>query len=197
MKKLKIRKIRIRPATIEDLDERLLLINLLFTQVLTLIVAFIITLFQKNQLWTLFPVKSVPTILLWGFGFGIAVLIADLIISRFVPPDVADDGGINNMLFRNRPLWQIAALSLFVAFCEEMLFRGAIQQAIGAYWTSVLFAAIHVRYLQSWVMTGLVFSISYGFGWIYNYTGTLWTPVIAHFLIDFVMGCIIRYRKDE
>jgi membrane protease YdiL (CAAX protease family) len=88
-------------------------------------------------------------------------------------------------------------MSFGVAFCEELLFRGAIQHAWGAYWTSVLFAAIHIRYLRHWLMTGLVFCISYGLGWVYVRTGTLWTPVIAHFLVDFVMGCIIRYRKES
>lgn len=101
------------------------------------------------------------------------------------------------MIFGNRALWHIALLSLIVSICEEVLFRGAIQAAWGPYWTSILFAAIHIRYLQHWLMTGLVFSISYGLGWIYIQTGTLWTPIFAHFLIDFVMGCILRYRREE
>jgi CAAX amino terminal protease family. len=43
----------------------------------------------------------------------------------------------------------------------------------------------------------MVFSISYGLGWIMEYTGTLWTPILAHFLVDFIMGCIIRFRREE
>ena len=197
MKKWNLRKIKLRTVSIDELDERLLLINLLITQALTFLIGFIVTLFQKNYIWHLFPLNRPLEVIFWGVGLAAAVLIADLLLSRFVPPDVSDDGGINNMLFRSRPLWQIAAISLLVAICEETLFRGAIQHAIGPYWTSILFAAIHVRYLQSWVMTGLVFSISYGFGWVYLQTGTLWTPIAAHFIIDFVMGCIIRYRKED
>jgi len=49
--------------------------------------------------------------------------------------------------------------------------------------------------LQHWLMTGLVFGISYGLGWIYIQTGSLWTPIAAHFIIDFVMGCLLRYRR--
>jgi membrane protease YdiL (CAAX protease family) len=127
----------------------------------------------------------------------VVVLGIDLLISRWVPKEVTDDGGINQMLFGNRPVWQIAALSLVVAVCEEVLFRGAIQYAWGPYWTSILFAAIHIRYLQHWLMTGMVFGISYGLGWIYEQTGSLWTPIAAHFVIDFAMGCILRFSKEE
>jgi hypothetical protein len=127
----------------------------------------------------------------------VIVLLFDVLVSRWVPEEVTDDGGVNEKMFRRRPLWHIVLLSLIVALCEETLFRGAVQHAWGAYWTSILFAAIHFRYLRHWLMTGLVFGISYGLGWIYNYTGTLWTPVLAHFAIDFVMGCIIRYGKED
>ncbi|MCL6460076.1 MAG: CPBP family intramembrane metalloprotease, partial [Gorillibacterium sp.] len=155
-----------------------------------------IKIFQKNEIWRQFQAK-IPEMFYWGAGLAAVVLISDVLVSRFVPEDVSDDGGINDMMFGNRPLWHIILICLVVAFCEEILFRGAIQHAFGAYWTSILFAAIHVRYLQHWLMTGLVFLISYGLGFIYVHTGTLWAPVFAHFLIDLVMGCIIRYRDKE
>lgn len=132
-----------------------------------------------------------------GVAFAVVVLIVDVLISNWVPPEVTDDGGINELIFKNRPLWHIIVLSFVVAFCEEWLFRGAIQASWGPYWTSILFAAIHIRYLQHWLMTGLVFGISYGLGWIYIQTGSLWTPIIAHFMIDLIMGCIIRYRREK
>ena len=196
MKKWDFSKIRLKKITIEDLDDRLLLINLYVTQLLTLVLGLIITLFQKNAFWKQFPAK-IPEMFYWGAGLAALVLITDVLVSRFVPEDVSDDGGIIDMMFANRPLWHIALICLVVAFCEEILFRGAVQHAFGPYWTSIIFAAIHVRYLQHWLMTGLVFLISYGLGLIYVYTGTLWAPVFAHFLIDFVMGCIIRYREKE
>jgi hypothetical protein len=124
-------------------------------------------------------------------------VLVDLVISRWVPEEVTDDGGINEKLFATRPLWHIALISFFVSISEELLFRGAIQHAWGNYWTSILFAAIHIRYLQHWLMTGLVFCISYGLGWIYMRTGTLWTPIAAHFVIDFIMGCVMRYRREK
>ncbi|MBU7315920.1 CPBP family intramembrane glutamic endopeptidase [Paenibacillus oleatilyticus] len=197
MKKFDFKRIKLRKINPDEIDERFLLVNLYVTQLLVFLAAVVLMLFQKPDLRTMFSPGSGYTILLWGAGFAVAVLLVDLLVSRWVPPEVTDDGGINEMLFKNRPLWHIALISLIVAFCEELLFRGTIQAWWGPYWTSILFAAIHVRYLQHWLMTGLVFSISYGLGWIYIRTGSLLTPIIAHFLIDFVMGCILRYRREE
>jgi membrane protease YdiL (CAAX protease family) len=197
MKKFNFKQFKLQKLDISEVDERYLLINLYLTQLLVFVLGSIIMLFQRPSLAHLLSFNSGWYILLWGVTFAVAVLIVDLLVSQWVPPEVTDDGGINEKLFKNRPLWHIAILSLVVAICEEWLFRGAIQASWGPYWTSILFAAIHIRYLQHWLMTGLVFSISYGLGWIYIQTGTLWTPIAAHFIIDFIMGCIIRYRRED
>lgn len=197
MRKLKIRDALRRTLEIDVDNDRLLLLNLYVTQGLTLALALVILLVQRQHPAGLFHITNLATVAAWGIGFGAAVLLADLLVSRWVPEEAADDGGINQMLFGNRAVWHIALISAVAAICEELLFRGAIQHAWGPYWTSILFAAIHVRYLRHWVPTGLVFGISYGLGWIYQATGTLWCPVLAHFVIDLVMGLILRFRKGE
>ncbi|GBG12065.1 CPBP family intramembrane metalloprotease [Paenibacillus sp. MY03] len=196
-KKFDIRKIKIRKVKVDEIDDRMLLINLYATQVLTLIIGIIWLLFQhQNLLAVMAPPRSLDAVW-WGLGLAAAVVAIDLLISRWVPEDASDDGGVNDRIFRSRAVWHIAVISLVVAICEELLFRGAIQHAIGPYWTSIVFAAIHVRYLRHWIPTGLVFSISYGLGFIYEESGTLWAPIIAHFAIDFIMGLIIRFRRES
>ncbi|MDU0199927.1 CPBP family intramembrane glutamic endopeptidase [Paenibacillus sp. MAH-36] len=198
MKKFDFKNIRFGKVDVNDLNDRTLLLNLYITQLLTLIIGISIIFFQSNHNFiSMFTIQGGWKIPIWGTLFAIAVLGIDMLISRWVPKEVSDDGGINEMIFGRRPIWHIALISFIVAICEEVLFRGAIQHAWGPYWTSILFAAIHIRYLQHWLMTGMVFSISYGLGWIYLQTGSLWTPIIAHFIIDFVMGCILRYGKEE
>ncbi|MCA0754450.1 CPBP family intramembrane metalloprotease [Paenibacillus sp. N4] len=197
MKKFDIRNIRIRKVTVDELDDRMLLINLYATQALTLIIGFIWLLFQRQNVFRLFSPPQEPGFIWWGIGLAGAVIAVDLLIARWVPEEAGDDGGVNDRIFRTRPVWHIALISLVVAVCEELLFRGALQHAIGPYWTSIVFAAIHVRYLKHWIPTGLVFSISYGLGWIYIQSGTILAPVIAHFLIDFIMGLIIRFRRES
>lgn len=197
MKKIDFKKISFGKIDINNIDDRTLLLNLYITQLLTLLVGVIIVFFQKSNMLVMFQIDEGRHFWLWGIVFALCVLGADLLVSRLVPKEVTDDGGVNERLFGNRPLWHIALLSLIVSICEELLFRGAIQHAWGPYWTSILFAAIHIRYLQHWLMTGMVFSISYGLGWIYVQTGTIWTPIVAHFTIDFIMGCILRYGKED
>ena len=105
---------------------------------------------------------------------------------------MTDDGGMNEKIFANRPLWHLIVICLVVSIGEEFLFEDAIQ---GEYWCILdeyCVAVIHVRYLQHWLMTFLVFAISYGLGWIYIQTGTIITPIIAHFIIDFVLGFHLR-----
>jgi len=176
----------------------MLLINLYLTQALTLIIGLIWVFFQQQNLTSLLSISvSWVDVLLWGGGLALLAVAADLILSRFVPDELADDGGINEKIFANRPIWHIAVICLIVGFCEELLFRGAIQHAFGPYWTSIIFAVIHVRYLKHWIPTGLVFCISYALGWIYIKTGTIWASIFAHFLFDFIMGLMIKYRRES
>ncbi len=197
MKKFDFRKLKLRQITADELSERALLLNLYLTQAVTVIIGLLWVIFQGRNPVGLLAFPHDWTFALWGAGLAAAVLAVDLGISRWVPDEAADDGGINEKMFRNRPVWHIAVVCLVVSVCEELLFRGAIQHAIGPYWTSIVFAAIHVRYLRHWIPTGLVFSISYGLGWIQVQTGTIWAPIAAHFLIDFIMGLIIRFRRDK
>lgn len=197
MKKFDIRKIRVRKVSVDDLDDRMLLVNLYATQGLTFIIGLIWVLFQRQNVIDLFRLPTGLSVVWWGAGLAAAVVAVDLFISKFVPEEAADDGGVNDRIFRTRPVWHIAFISFIVAICEELLFRGAVQHAIGPYWTSIVFATIHVRYLRHWIPTGLVFSISYGIGWIYEHTGSIWSAIIAHFMIDFIMGLIIRFRRES
>jgi len=197
MGKFDIRNIKIRKVTVDQLNDRMLLANLYVTQALTLIIGIVWILFQRRNPLELLYFPSTWEFAVWGGGLALLVLLFDLSISRFVPEEASDDGGVNERIFRSRPIWHIAVISFVVAVCEELLFRGAVQHAFGPYWTSILFAAIHVRYLRHWIPTGMVFAISYGLGWIMEYTGALWAPIMAHFLVDFIMGCIIRLRREE
>lgn len=197
MRKFDFRKIKIRQVSVDELSDKLLLANLYITQALTLIIGIVWILLQGRNILDVLRIPLNGQFALWGAGYAAIVFIIDVLISRFVPDDAANDGGVNSRIFRTRPIWHIVVISFVVSVCEEILFRGALQFAIGPYWTSIIFAAIHVRYLRHWVPTGLVFSISYGLGWIMIQSGTIWAPILAHFLIDLVMGCIIRLRREE
>lgn len=196
MKKFKFGNIKIQKVDPAQIDDRLLLINLYFTQGLALFIGLIILFFQKRNPLAILNFPNDPNFLYWGAGLAAAMFLIDLALSKFIMEESMDDGGINNKLFRTRPVWHIAVIALVVSVCEELLFRGAIQHGIGPYWTSVLFAAIHIRYLRHWLPTGWVFASSYGLGYIYVQTGTLWAPIVCHFLIDLISGLVIKYRRE-
>ncbi|RCX23227.1 hypothetical protein DFP94_101823 [Fontibacillus phaseoli] len=196
MKKFKFGNVKIQKVDPSQLNDRLLLINLYFTQGLALFVALIVLFFQKRNPITVLKFPENPEFVYWGIGLAGCMLLIDMLLSKFVLEEALDDGGINTMLFQNRPVWHIILIALIVSICEELLFRGAIQHGLGPYWTSVLFAAIHIRYLKHWIPTGWVFASSYGLGFIYVQTGTLWAPIICHFLIDLISGLAIKYRRE-
>ncbi|MFW5433224.1 CPBP family intramembrane glutamic endopeptidase [Paenibacillus apiarius] len=194
--KQKWKKFKSRQVNVQDLDDRILLINLYLTQAITLAIGMVWIWLQGRNPFKLLSLPEGWTWLWWGGGLAVLVVLADIAISRFVPDELNDDGGVNEKLFRKRPVWHIFAISFIVGVCEEMLFRGAAQHAFGPYWTSIMFAAIHVRYLRHWLPTLMVFLISYALGTVYEWTGTLWAPIMAHFVIDLIMGLIIRFRRE-
>ncbi|AOZ91397.1 CPBP family intramembrane glutamic endopeptidase [Paenibacillus crassostreae] len=199
MKKIKLKfpKIKIKQVTVNQLNDRLLLLNLYITQALTLVIGIIWLLFQKRNIFDLFSLQNNDNFVAWGMGLAGCMLIIDFFLSKIMPEDSMDDGGINHMLFGKRPVWHIICIAAIVAICEELLFRGAIQYAIGPYWTSIIFAVIHIRYLKHWIPTGWVFLSSYGLGTIYILSGTLWAPILCHFIIDVISGMMIRFRREE
>jgi membrane protease YdiL (CAAX protease family) len=182
---------------IDQISDKVLLLNLYLTQALTLILALVILYFQGRNPLDLFAVPSWMEAIVWGAVFACVVIFLDMGVSYIVPEHLTDDGGVNERIFAKRALWHILVISLVVSLAEELLFRGAIQHVIGPYWTSILFTAIHIRYLQHWIMTGMVFIISYGLGWLVVHTEMLMTAVVAHFLIDFILGCIIHFGWFE
>ncbi|CAH8714338.1 CPBP family intramembrane metalloprotease [Paenibacillus thiaminolyticus] len=185
-----------RQVRVHELDDRLLLLNLYLTQGLTLLAALIWIWLQGRNPFALLVLPEGWQWLWWGAGLAVAVVLIDIAVSQFMPEEMTDDGGMNEKLFGKRPVWHIVVICLIVGICEELLFRGAVQYAFGPYWTSILFAAIHVRYLRHWLPTLMVFLISYALGTVYEWTGTLWAPIAAHFFIDLIMGLILRFRRE-
>jgi uncharacterized protein len=72
------------------------------------------------------------------------------------------------------------------------LFRGVIQTHFGLFVASIVFALLHVRYLEKWFLFVMVVLLSFFLGYIYQWTNSLWVTIFAHFLIDFILAIDIR-----
>ncbi|HEY9755322.1 MAG TPA: CPBP family intramembrane glutamic endopeptidase [Oculatellaceae cyanobacterium] len=102
------------------------------------------------------------------------------------------------------PLFQTlnAADILMVAacsgFCEEIFFRGVVQDQLGLFPAALLFGFFHCptrRYLPYclWAVCAGTF-----LGWLLTLTNSLWAPVFAHGSSNLVVLLYLRYgRKME
>lgn len=99
----------------------------------------------------------------------------------------------------------ILSTSILVGFFEEVPFRGFILQKLEerfSYWTSVvissaLFVGIH---LPGWIRLGVLTAYNVAFififgaimALIFKYAKSLWAPIVAHSLNDFISGVLIH-----
>jgi len=181
---------------IKDIQEKDLIFSLYFTQLLLLTIAFILGLFLFDSVSSFLALFTIldPNILLVGGTASLIVVLVDLIFMNLLPEKYYDDGGLNERIFQKRPFHQIAVISAAVAIGEEILFRGVIQTHFGLIASSLLFAIVHYRYLFNWFLFVNIIALSFLIGFIYFQTGNLLVTIIMHFLVDFLSGCIIRYK---
>lgn len=102
----------------------------------------------------------------WMMRFDWARRIAALIDQMFGPLTAA------------RAAW----LGVVSAFCEELLFRGALQPVLGLLPASIAFALVHC--IGGWWMFALAMGVLLGL--LYNWDANLWPCVLAHALLNAV-----------
>lgn len=79
-------------------------------------------------------------------------------------------------------------------FCEELLFRGALQPMLGLLPASILFALVHP--VAGWWAFALVVGIALGA--LYSWDGNLWPCVLAHALLNMVnLYRLSRVERDR
>lgn len=180
---------------IKGLSDRELLSHLYMTQILLLGITFIlgILLFDDFSYLQTMDFSDVR-ILLIGVPAGAVVVVVDIILMKFLPRSFYDDGGLNERIFKNRSVIHIAWIAAFVAFSEELLFRGVIQTKVGLILASLIFAIIHYRYLFNWFLFSNIVILSFFIGSVYEWSNNLALTMIMHFTIDFLLGLYIKYK---
>jgi uncharacterized protein len=173
--------------------------SLYLTQVMILIISFILGMFLFDDLAEFIDlfIWDLQQIILWGGIAGVAVVLLDLILMKLLPSHYYDDGGLNERIFRNRSISQIAFIAAIVAVPEELLFRGMIQTHFGLISASIIFAIVHYRYLFNWYLFLNVIGLSFFIGYVYLQTNNILVTIFMHFLIDFLLGCHIKQQEQE
>lgn len=182
---------------LNQIDNQTLYFNLVLTQLVLFLTGFILYfLFLRKTLpiTILYHVQDLEKNVVIGILFAVGVIVVDVLCMKFLPKHYFDDGGVNERLFRDINPFQIALIALLVSFVEEWLFRGILQNLIGIVGASIIFAVIHYRYFKHWLYASIIILLSFGFGFLYEWSGSLWTVISAHFVIDFCLGLMIRYK---
>ncbi|WP_042457971.1 CPBP family intramembrane glutamic endopeptidase [Neobacillus dielmonensis] len=182
---------------ITSLTDRELLSHLYLTQMILLIVSFIlgIILFDDFAYLKMIQLLDVRIVTI-GLTAGISVVILDVLLMKWLPDSYYDDGGLNNRIFRNRGFFHILIIAAIVSFSEELLFRGIIQTKVGLIFASIIFAVIHYRYLFNWYLFVNIVSLSLLIGFIYQWSGNLAVTIMMHFVIDFLLGIYIKFKHS-
>ncbi|MED3624884.1 CPBP family intramembrane glutamic endopeptidase [Neobacillus thermocopriae] len=180
---------------INSLTDKELHIHLYLTQIILLVISFVLGLWLFDDFSYLnnFHLYDL-NILTIGFSAGMGVVMIDIILMQVLPSSYYDDGGLNIRIFKNRKIFQILFLAAFVSFSEELLFRGIIQTKVGLFLASLIFAIIHYRYLFNWFLFLNIVLLSFFIGAIFEWTDNLAVTIMMHFTIDFLLGLYIRYK---
>jgi uncharacterized protein len=184
---------------INELSDRELLFHLYLTQLILLAVSFILGLFIYRDLsffYELFNWQD-RDILKMGVTTGLLVVLLDLLLMKVLPNKFYDDGGLNERIFQNRNVFQIAIIAFIVSYSEELLFRGIIQTQFGLIAASVIFALIHYRYLFNWFLFCNIVTLSFVIGLLYSWTGNLAVTFTMHFIVDLLLGLFIMMKNKK
>ncbi len=179
---------------INEMEDKEVLFHLYLTQLMIIILSSIIGFFLFEDLDSFLDLWewNIKEILLFGGGSAIIVISIDSVLMKVLPKHMYDDGGINEKVFKKRPVWHTFIICLLVALSEELFFRGVLQTHFGYLIASIVFAILHFRYLFKWALLLVVISLSFYIGWIYIITENLLVTIFMHFLIDFVFALMIR-----
>jgi membrane protease YdiL (CAAX protease family) len=186
--------------------DRTLVINItLVTEAILLLIA---TFWSEAQ-----DIKLAPLLVLHqkniaiGAGAGILMVTSSLFLLWL---GKISDGFLKNILrwlislrqivledvapiFSQLKVMDILIVASASGFCEEVFFRGVMQNQLGLIWTSIIFGLFHGPSLKH-LSYGLWATLMGLFlGWTLDYTGSLWVPIIAHSLNNTLSLLYIRY----
>jgi uncharacterized protein len=183
---------------IKGLTDKELLFHLYMTQIILLVITFILGILLFDHFSFLQSIDfSDLRILLIGVLAGVMVVFIDILLMKLLPSSFYDDGGLNERIFKNRSVIHIAWIAAFVALSEELLFRGVIQTKVGFILASLIFAIIHYRYLFNWFLFSNIVIISFFIGFIYYWSDNLAVTIFMHFTIDFLLGLYIKFTHSK
>jgi hypothetical protein len=93
----------------------------------------------------------------------------------------------------------LMTIAIIPAVAEELIFRGVLQKIfgklfrsahLGIWFTAIVFSAIHLQFFG--FLPRLILGLA--FGYLYLWSGTLWLPILAHF-VNNAFPVVLTYIK--
>lgn len=184
----------IQRRSIEDISPKEIRLNLYITQLIIIGVGCVLAyiLFpNRNDFFDLWKWEPISILVIGTLVAG-GIVLFDFIAMQVLPESWFDDGGINERMFQGVSIIQLFIITFVIGFAEEFLFRGVLQTYFGLFIASVIFAVLHIRYVRKPFLFCFVCTISFLFGYVFQWTGNLFVTIFAHFLVDFIMGLQLR-----
>lgn len=182
---------------IKQMTDREIRQQLLLSQTIFLCIAIVLSLFffPHIQKWfQLFQLNG-QEILIFGVVPASLLVFFEIVLYYIVPDEWLDDGGINEKVFKNQSILSIFVIALVVSISEEALFRGVLQTTFGLFFASVIFILLHVRYLTKPLLLVMISVTSFLIGFLFYMTENLLVVITFHFLVDFLLGLFIKFKK--
>lgn len=134
---------------------------------------------------------TLRTIIIGAILFGL-ILILEMSLGAFqsithinLPSNVSE-------IYTGFPIWFFILSFTIIPFNEEVLFRGFMVPRIGIIFAAIVFAVMHLEYLS---ISEFAAAFIYGIlaGYTFKKTGSLYTTIIAHALVNAiaVMGLLL------
>jgi membrane protease YdiL (CAAX protease family) len=166
-----------------------------FTLVLCLAAAVLPLLFGRPGVWSKLGLRDL-------FGWQtLASSIAGLILGAIIvflvtywrPLHVIAKHLSQFVAWETFELSDCLVTALMAALGEEALFRGALQPLIGLVPTAVIFGLLHATSVAHIILASV---LGLWLGWLYEWSGSLWSPIAAHLALDLVTGLILARTQE-
>lgn len=166
---------------------------ILFVQEFTLILASFIWLFFRNfnsitnnrGLEILNPFKAWNIdykVILFGILGAVILLSTSLVITMSYEPMKKSISFIDKLILQKLKPIDFLFVAVLSGVGEELFFRGILQNEIGIFLTSLIFAFLHIPRKDFWVYGLWAMFAGLYLGNIYIYTGNLFLVMLVHTL---------------
>ncbi|WP_040286275.1 CPBP family intramembrane glutamic endopeptidase [Sporosarcina koreensis] len=139
-------------------------------------------------------------LLLWTAAITLALVGYGIVLTVLLPSSTVDEG---NKAYQEGSLASITAVMLAGALFEELFFRGLLQNLFFLWtdssWGAILLATVvfllfHVQYFKKPLMLLNVSLPGIALGWVYFKTDNLLVPTVIHFIMNYVITLLFKYK---